>query len=557
MGEDASNVEIITLAKSDVNDAAFQLHWAGDKQGSRQTYKWNFNVSGELITEGSDAADALTGVDDSSNRISGYGGSDTLTGGLDDDTLIGGLGDDVLIGGAGNDTLIGGAGEDTFKYGSTEFGQDIIVDFQIGEDWIDLGAFNPTSAGAVELTQDGWMISFGEGSSISLQGVVGPSEPDWNAILNKAVEASYENHIEGDDGKNQITGTDFKDTIIGKAGDDTLNGGMGADGLSGGAGNDTLNGGDGNDKLYGDDGNDGLYGGDGSDKLYGGDGSDILYGNAGDDDLSGDEGFDTLYGGEGGDTLSGGAGKDRLSGDAGDDTLIGGEGNDTLTGGAGIDTFNYDSTEFGQDTITDFEIATDRFEFVNLNDREVVISSNQSDGLVRLSFGENASITLENVDLNQADWDSILNDAGEWRYQLSGGVGDDTLIGGVGDDTLNGGAGNDTLSGGEGADTFDYKGDGTFVDFGQDTITDFDYGTDQIDIRGLGSIGMGSEDTEQGLVIYFGEQSDDPSHDYNSSNTNSSITLTGFSEANRSSKLETDDVLQDLLIILGNDSIVI
>ncbi|WP_213865970.1 tandem-95 repeat protein, partial [Vibrio crassostreae] len=67
---------------------------------------------------------------------------------------------------------------------------------------------------------------------------------------------------------------------------------------------------------------------------------------------------------------------------------------------------------------------------------------------------------------------------------IYGLAGDDILSGGEGDDTLTGGAGDDTLTGEIGADTFAFiNGDeGTVGTHAVDTITDFEVGTDHIDI---------------------------------------------------------------------------
>lgn len=65
-------------------------------------------------------------------------------------------------------------------------------------------------------------------------------------------------------------------------------------------------------------------------------------------------------------TLNGGAGRDILVGTAGDDVLIGGPGADTLTGGGGRDQFVYTSVLDGGDTLTDFQLGSDRIVLTKL-----------------------------------------------------------------------------------------------------------------------------------------------------------------------------------------------
>lgn len=66
---------------------------------------------------------------------------------------------------------------------------------------------------------------------------------------------------------------------------------------------------------------------------------------------------------------------------------------------------------------------------------------------------------------------------GTGNDELDGGSGNDLLKGEAGNDTLEGGLGNDTLIGGSGADIFEFeRGDG------RDIISDFQNGTDRIDL---------------------------------------------------------------------------
>jgi Ca2+-binding RTX toxin-like protein len=99
-----------------------------------------------------------------------------------------------------------------------------------------------------------------------------------------------------------------------------------------------------------------------NDLLHGGTGNDTLNGNAGIDLLYGAAGNDTINGGDGDDYLFGGAGTDLLNGGNGNDFLRGDGGNDTMTGGAGADTFSVDIREKAANTITDFQVGTDKIE---------------------------------------------------------------------------------------------------------------------------------------------------------------------------------------------------
>jgi CshA-type fibril repeat protein len=74
------------------------------------------------------------------DTLNGGGGNDLLVGDEGDDVINGGRGNDRIIGGAGRDRLTGGQGNDLFIYRSkAEFG-DVITDFEIVRDRIDLRA---------------------------------------------------------------------------------------------------------------------------------------------------------------------------------------------------------------------------------------------------------------------------------------------------------------------------------------------------------------------------------------------------------------------------------
>lgn len=88
--------------------------------------------------------------------LAGDGGGNRIEGGSGDDTIYGRGGNDTIISGSGFDILDGGAGYDTFVYttvgGSdgwgwgyswrTDFGTDTFLNFQTGQDRIDLSAID-------------------------------------------------------------------------------------------------------------------------------------------------------------------------------------------------------------------------------------------------------------------------------------------------------------------------------------------------------------------------------------------------------------------------------
>ena len=147
----------------------------------------------------------------------------------------------------------------------------------------------------------------------------------------------------------------------------------------------------------------------------------------------GEAGVDQLFGGLLDDRLDGGAGNDILAGFAGEDALTGGEGDDLLAGGSGDDLLQADA---GND---------------------------------RLASGDGD--------------DSAFGGAG--ADSLLGGRGDDDLSGGAGDDDLTGGAGDDDLTGGKGFDIFIFTRTN-----GNDSVTDFTFNIDLLDLRAFGLAGL-------------------------------------------------------------------
>ena len=96
----------------------------------------------------------LTGTSTGGQRLTGNDGDNLITGQAGDDWLEGGTGNDRLVGGLGHDELIGGSGADRFVFTRTADSRsamrsdgwkklpDIILDFQSGEDRVDLAAID-------------------------------------------------------------------------------------------------------------------------------------------------------------------------------------------------------------------------------------------------------------------------------------------------------------------------------------------------------------------------------------------------------------------------------
>ena len=112
-----------------------------------------FGGAGDDIINGGRGADrAVGGLGD--DEINGGAGRDRLLGGRGRDTISGDRGDDIITGGAGRDILTGGQGRDVFRYDAAG-GSDVITDFSIVADRINVRALGVGSFGNVSLRQRG------------------------------------------------------------------------------------------------------------------------------------------------------------------------------------------------------------------------------------------------------------------------------------------------------------------------------------------------------------------------------------------------------------------
>lgn len=306
------------------------------------------------------------------DQLDGRGGRDYLSGWIGDDTLLGGDGNDTLLGGAGADSMDGGMGIDVAVY-----------DDQVLQVLLDLQD-NAANAGAAL----GDMLA-------GIENIRGSDLAD--TIAGDAAD----NRLMGLAGNDSLSGREGDDTLVGSFGNDTLTGGGGADLIRGGVGRDVasyLGASSGVTVDLADAGNN--SGDAAGDILLS---IEALRGTIHDDVLAGNGYRNALHGYAGDDALYGRGGDDWMDGWIGDDLLAGGTGDDTLTGGDGVDVFLFE-TAGGDDTITDFDVATDVLSFLDVAVDDVV----QLAGDTVVSYGDGATVTLSGVLTTQADLNVVF-----------------------------------------------------------------------------------------------------------------------------------------------------
>ncbi|MCU0829390.1 MAG: hypothetical protein MUE52_18885, partial [Tabrizicola sp.] len=380
----------------------------------------------------------FAGPDDSS--LTGISGSDMLLGGDGNDLIEGGSGSDLLVDGSGGDTLSGGAGADLFVM-TRDGSHDVIVDFQLGIDRIDLSAWGPIhslSVLTITATPTGALIQY-DGETLELRSPNGLPILPGAFRLGDFIGLWHAPPPESPD--LLVQGTPQTDLKTGTAGNDRFR-------LSPGA--DTLDGGDGFDTIDLSTSSTGIRYAIGSPSSNTGLAAGQAHTNF--EAVIGSRFNDTLTGDATANLLDGGDGTDRLSGGNGDDTLLGGPGNDFLFGGAGADLLDGGS---GRDRARYVEATTGLT--ADLADPGVNTGEAQGDrylGIEELE-GSNHADTLGGDAQANGIWGMDGND------RLEGRGGADTLLGGNGNDTLIGGEGADRLDGGSGVDLVSYSGQGS------------------------------------------------------------------------------------------------
>jgi Ca2+-binding RTX toxin-like protein len=307
-------------------------------------------------------------------KVSGAAGNDTLRGGLLGDTLLGGPGADTLEGGAGRDDLRGGAGNDTLSGGGEESdrilggpGRDTFTDADSWSERRDFGPKDtllrqtnvPPTSPPVNIVEGDLRIDGTDAAdTITVYQELEPLGAD--PTRNPAAIARFHYTIRQGDrilgsGSVKSAGAVTRIVIAPGGGDDVVDVAGRTFALPAVAGvmpvtvPVTLGGGHGNDQIYGGLGDDRINGGEGDDQVDGGGGDDwlgsVLRGEAVSflPDLTNayplEPGDDSIRGGAGDDVIAAGAGNDEVAGGEGADKLWGGGGADQVRGEGGGDTF--------------------------------------------------------------------------------------------------------------------------------------------------------------------------------------------------------------------------
>ena len=172
-------------------------------------------------------------------------------------------------------------------------------------------------------------------------------------------------------------------------------------------------------------------------------GNDLLYAGNGDQ---------TVYGNAGNDLLVGGIGNSMLYGGSGNDTIVAGWGNQTLDGGSGYDIVDFSRLDGKLVIDQDLHSAT----LIDPTSGNVIYtySVTSFDSLIGTNYG--------------SDVHGQANTANTYQF-------------GAGNDRYYSESGGDIVTGGAGVDTYSWMK--KYVAVGHvDTITDFQVGTDKLDL---------------------------------------------------------------------------
>jgi Ca2+-binding RTX toxin-like protein len=403
------------------------------------------------------------------NAVSGDG-ADTLIGNSLGNILYGMRGNDTLRGGLGYDTMAGGADSDVFDFNSVAeigagFGtRDVITDFQVGIDKIDLDGIDAltTAAGIQHFDWLGTAAHTGTGATLryiqSAGNTIVQGDVNADGISDFGIQLN---------GLHTLTAGSFTDPTItnvrGTTAGETLQGSSGAEAILGLGGND------------------------------------VLFGFGGTDVLAGGAGFDTMTGGGAGDVFDFNSVADIGAGFGTRDVItdfqvgidkIDLDGIDALTTAAGVQHFGWLGTAAHTGTGATLRYFQSAGNTIVQGDVDADGSSDfaiQLNGLHTLTADSFTDLTITNVRGTGAG-ETLLGSSGAETILGLGGT--DVLLGFSGTDVLIGGAGFDTMTGGGAADVFDFNSVAEIgMGFGtRDVITDFEVGIDKIDLEGIDAL---------------------------------------------------------------------
>jgi Ca2+-binding RTX toxin-like protein len=151
-------IELTSDAGIDLVYATVSYALTGDAAGVEQLTQQgtdNINATGNALA----------------NTLSGNSGNNILIGLEGNDVLRGNAGNDTLIGGEGNDALYGGTGSDVFVFAPGS-GRDVIHDFSVAEDRLDLGDYGIDAFAQFALVASNVganvVVNFGAGNTVTI-----------------------------------------------------------------------------------------------------------------------------------------------------------------------------------------------------------------------------------------------------------------------------------------------------------------------------------------------------------------------------------------------------
>ena len=461
-GLDLLTYDNLDVASGDVtvriNDDGTVQATVADADGNVLSDDTISNVELFRFTDGTFTAEEVVALaQDDDGDGDGDGDGDVITGTDGDDTLTGTDGDDTIAGSLGADVVDGGAGTDLLTYDNLNVASgDVLVEVR------DNGTVQASVAGP-----DGTFVSDDNITNVEQFRF---TDGTFTAEEVVALASTVEGTDGSDTGDDAVQGTDGNDVIVGSPGTDTIDGGEGTDLLTydnlGVASGDVtvqvnLSGtvrasvSDGQGGFVSDDTisnveffrfTDGTFTAAEVAAL-----ATTIQGTADDDVITGTDNVETILGGNGNDVIDGLGGADTINGGNGDDTVLltTFDSGEVLQGGAGINTLDLSGLDLGDTGAT-----------INQRTTTLQITGDEDAGSVRFAGFQN----------------------------LVGTEAADNIIAGGAGNRLDGGGGADTIATGGGSDRIVYQGDafagqdvsaeGRQVVGGDDSITDFNFGTD-------------------------------------------------------------------------------